>query len=152
MNRAGFAVLMVLTVSLVRVGDSHKATAGGRKEAAETDRGVRGQQQSGVMNQGHSPRGSEDGASADISAETSFETFRSRTLVRLPRGTPSYGGDRHIPRPSHAAGASRKDHASAPRDVAQRAARQLASQQQRSRVNRRQSSKPSSASTRRLVG
>lgn len=147
---------MVLTVSLVRVGDSHKATASGRKEAAVTDRGVLDHLQSGVMNQGHSPRGSEDGASSDKSAETSRETFRSRTLVRLPRGTSSDGDDRHVPRPAHAAGASREDHASAPRDVALRAARQSASQQQqqqhRTRVNRRQSSKPGSASTRRLVG
>lgn len=137
---------MALTVSLVRVGDSHQTSTGGRKEAAVTDRGALDPQQSEVMDQGHSRRRSEDGASS-IPLETSRETLRSRTLARLPRGTSSYGDDRHIPRP-----ASREDRASAPRDVALRAARQSSSQQHRTRVNRRQSSKPSAASSRRLVG
>ncbi|XP_026209948.1 latent-transforming growth factor beta-binding protein 2 [Anabas testudineus] len=142
MNRAGFAALMVLTVALVRVGDSHKASAGGKKEGAGP-----GAVADQVRSQGHSPGGSEDAASSP-------ETFQSRTLVRLPRGTSSHGDGRHISRAgaAHAAGVSREDHVSAPRDVALRAARQPASQQQRARVNRRQSSKPSSASTRKLVG
>lgn len=154
MDRAGFAVLIVLTVALVRVGDSHKATAGGRKDGGAADRGVWDQHQSGVRSQGHPPRGSEDGASSGPSGETSPETIQSRTSVRLPRGASFHGDGRHISRagPAHAAGASREDHASAPRDVALHAARQPVSQQHRARVNRRQSSKPNTASTRRLSG
>ncbi|XP_028421400.1 latent-transforming growth factor beta-binding protein 2 isoform X2 [Perca flavescens] len=154
MDRAGFAVLMVLTVALGRIGDCHKDTTGGRKEGAGAGRTVWNQQQSRVRSQGHSPRGPEDAASSKPSDETSPGTSQSRTLVRLARGTPSQGDDRHISKtePHHAAGASREDLVSAPLDGALRTARHPGSQQHRIRVNRRQSSKPSSASTRRFVG
>lgn len=154
MDRAGFAFLMVLTVALMRVCNSHKEPTGGRKDFAGADRAVWDQHQSRVKRQGHSPRGPEDGASSKPSAETSPGTSQSTTLVRLPRGTSSQVDGRHISRagPAHAAGVSREDHASAPRHRAQRTARQPGSQQHRTRVNRRQNSKPSSANTRRLVG
>lgn len=148
MDRAGFAVLMFLTVALVRIGDSQRDTAGGRKEGAGAGRAVWDQQQSRVKSQGHSPRGPVDGASSRPAGETSPASSRSRILVRLPRGTSSQGGGRH----TSTAGAPRKDLVSAPRDGALRTARQAATQQHRTKVNRRQSSKPSSASTRRLVG
>ncbi|KAL7380810.1 hypothetical protein ABVT39_024441 [Epinephelus coioides] len=146
MDRAGFAVLMVLTVALVRIGDSHKDTTGGSKEGAAAV-----QQQSRVRSQGH--QGPEDGASSRPSDDTYPGNSQSRTLVRLPRGAPSQGDGRHISKagPAHAAGDSRED-VSAPRDGALRTARLPASKlQHRTRVNRRQS-KSSSASTRRLVG
>ncbi|XP_042356273.1 latent-transforming growth factor beta-binding protein 2-like isoform X1 [Plectropomus leopardus] len=143
MDRAGFVVLMVLTVALVRIGDSHRDTTGGRTEGAAVV-----QQQSWLKSQGHSPRGPGDGAS---SGETSPGTSQSRTLIRLRAS--AQGDARHKSKagPAHAAGASGED-VSAPRDGALRTARHTASQQHRTRVNRRQSSKPSSASARRLVG
>ncbi|XP_067335910.1 latent-transforming growth factor beta-binding protein 2-like isoform X2 [Channa argus] len=133
MDRAGFAVLLVLIVAFVRGGASHKDTAGGRNEGAVTDRGVWDQQQS----QGRSPRGWEDVPSG----KTSAETVRSKS-----RGTLSHGEARHISR------AVPEEHASAPRDVAVRVARQPPSQKHRTRVNNRQSGKPTSASTKRLAG
>lgn len=150
MDRAGFTVLMVLTVALVRLGDSQKDTTGGRKEGAGAGRAVWDQQHARLRSQGHSPRGPEDGASSRPSVETSPGSSHSRIPVRLPRGISSQGDGRH--RPVHAAGASREDHVSAPRDGGLRTARHPASQQHRTKVNRRQSSKPSSASTRRLAG
>ncbi|XP_051252128.1 latent-transforming growth factor beta-binding protein 2 isoform X3 [Dicentrarchus labrax] len=154
MDRAGFALLMVLTVALVRIGDSQKDTTGGRKEgagAARADWDQQQQQQSRVRSQGHSPRGPEDGASSRRSGETSPASSHSKTPVRLPRGTSSQGHI-SIAGPVNAAGASREDLISAPRDGALRTARHPSGQQHRTKVNRRQSSKPSSASTRRLVG
>ncbi|XP_044021842.1 latent-transforming growth factor beta-binding protein 2-like isoform X2 [Siniperca chuatsi] len=150
MDRAGFAVLMVLAVALVRIGDSQKDTTGGRKEGAGAGRAVWDQEKSRVRSQSHSPRGPEDGASPRPSGETSPGTRHSRTLVRLPRGTSTQGDGRHISTagPLHAAGGSREDLLSAPRDGALRGARHPANQH-RTKVNRRQSSKPS---TRRLVG
>lgn len=141
MDRAGVAVLLVLAVALMRVGDSHKDATGGRKEGAGADRAVWDQPHSPGISQGHSPGGPRDGgASSRASGETSPGSGQSsRTLVRQPRGTAT-------------GGASREEVASAPRDGAQRTARQTVSQQQRTRVNRRQSSKPGSAGTRRLVG
>lgn len=148
MDRAGFAVLMFLTVALVRIGGSQRDTASGRKEGAGAGRAVWDQQQSRVKSQGHSPRGPEDGASSRPTGETSPASSRSGILIRLPRGTSSQGGGRH----TSIAGAPREDLVSAPRDGALRTARQAATQQHRTKVNRRQSSKPSSASTRRLIG
>lgn len=144
MDRAGFAVFMLLTVALVRAGNSHKDATGGRKKSAGAGRAFwdqlqQQQQQWRVRSQGHLPRGPGDGASSKPSGETSPRTSQHRTLIRVPRATTS-----------SRAGASREDHASAPRDGAQRTARQAASVQQRARVNRRQSSK--SANSRRLVG
>ncbi|KAM6917617.1 latent-transforming growth factor beta-binding protein 2-like [Lycodopsis pacificus] len=144
MDRAGFAVLVVLTVALLRLGVGHKDTAGGRKEGAGAGRAVWNQQQSRVRSQGHSPRRQEDGASSAPSGETSPGTDEVSPLVRVPRAASSQGDGGHVsPKagPVHAAGASREDLASPPRDGALRTARQ-----HRARVNRWQSS------TRRLVG
>lgn len=154
MDRAGFAVLMVLAVALVRISDSRKDTTGGRKEGAGAGRAVWDQQQSRERSRGHSPRRPEDGALSSLPGETSPGSSHSGILVRLPRGTSSQGDGRHISiaAPVHAAGASREDLVSAPRDVALRTARHPVSQQHRTKVNRRQSSRLSSASTRRLAG
>lgn len=148
MDRAGFAVFMLLTVALVRAGSGHKDATGGRKESAGADRALWDQQQQQqwrLRSQGHLPRGPGDGASSKPSGETSPRTSQHRTLIRVPRAAASSRAG-----PAHAAGASREDHASAPRDGAQRTARQAGSVQERARVNRRQSSK--SANSRRLVG
>ncbi|KAK5857299.1 hypothetical protein PBY51_010554 [Eleginops maclovinus] len=145
MDRAGFVVLMLLTVTLVQIIDSHKDTTGGRKEGTGAARAVLNQQQSRVRSQGHSPREPEEDASSEPSSESSPGTSQSKSLVRLPRGTSKAG-------PAHAAGVSREDPVTAPRDGALRTARHPGSHQHRSGVNRRQSSKPGSASTRRLVG
>ncbi|XP_005453328.1 latent-transforming growth factor beta-binding protein 2 isoform X1 [Oreochromis niloticus] len=154
MDRAGFALLMFLTVVLVRVGDSQRDAAGGRKEGAGAGRAVWDQLQSRGISRGHSPRGPRDASSSRTSGDSSPETSQSRTLVRLPRGTSSQENRKHISkeRPVHAAGTSGEDLVSAPRDGARRTARHPASQQQRNRVNRRQSSRHSSASTKRLIG
>ncbi|XP_074547850.1 latent-transforming growth factor beta-binding protein 2-like [Halichoeres trimaculatus] len=146
MDRAGFAVLMLLTVALVQIGDSERDTTGGRKEGAGADRAVWDQQQSRERSQGQSPKGPKDSASSETSR-------LSRTLVRVPRGASSHGDGRHISAaPLHVAGSSREEVVSAPRDGALRSARHPASQQHRTKVNRRQSSKPGSTSTRRLSG
>lgn len=154
MDRAGFAVLMVLTVALVRAGDSRRDTTGGRTEGAGAARAVWDQQLSQVRSQGHSPRGPGDRASSRLSGQTSPGSSHSRSHVRLPRGASSHGDGRHVSAAgaAHTAGASREDLASAPRDGAPRTARHPANQQHRTKVNRRQSSRPSSASARRLVG
>ena len=154
MDRAGFAVLIVLTLAAMGVGNSHKDTTGGRKEFAGADRAVWDQQLSRVRSQGHSPRGPEDGASSGPSLETSPGTGRSRTPVRLPRGASSQLDGRHVSRAgaAHAVGASRENRASAPRLGAQRVARQPGAQQHRTRANRKQNIKTGSANARRLVG
>ncbi|XP_068194619.1 latent-transforming growth factor beta-binding protein 2-like isoform X2 [Antennarius striatus] len=148
MDRTGFAVLIVLTVSMVRVGDSQRDTTGERKEGAQTGWALWDQQPSRERSQGHSPRGQ----TAGVSAEASPESIHSAILIRVPRHTSSRGDGRHtsIAEPLHAAGAFREN--LAPRDGAVRTARHPASQQHRTKANRRQSSKPSSASTRRLIG
>lgn len=153
MDRAGFAVLMVLTVALIPISDSQKDTTGGRKEGAGVGRAVWVQEHY-ARSQKHSPRRPEDGALSSLPGDTSPRSSHSGILVRLPRATPSHGDDRHISSAVavHSAGATREDLVSAPRDVALRTARHPASQQHRTKVNRRQSSKPGSASTRRLVG
>lgn len=145
---------MLLIVALVQISDSHKDTTGGRKEGAGAAQAVSNKQQSRVRSQGHSPREPEDDASPEPSSETSPGTSRSMTLVRLPRGTSPHGNDRNTSKagPAHAAGVSREDPVSAPRDGALRTARHPGSPLHRSGVNRRQSSKTGSASTRRLVG
>lgn len=157
MDRARFAVLMVLTIALVRLCDSHKDSTGGRNEGAGAGRSVWDQQQSRVRSQGHSPRKPGDDASSRLSDETSPGSIQSRTVVRLPRGTSSQGNGKRTSKAgtAHVAGSSREDIASASRDGALRTARHSVSQtsaQHRARVNRRQSIKSSSASTRRLVG
>ncbi|XP_030574575.1 latent-transforming growth factor beta-binding protein 2 [Archocentrus centrarchus] len=152
MDRAGFAVLMVLTVVLMRVGDSHKDTTGGSIEGAGAGRAVFDQPQSRGISRGHSPRGPRDGASSRTSGDSSPGISQSRTVVRLPRGTSSQENRKHISKARDAAGTSGEDLVSAPLDGARRTARQPVSQQQRNRVNRRQSSRRSSASTKRLIG
>lgn len=153
MNRAGFAVLVVLVFALQRTGESHKDTTGERKQGAEAGRPVWNQQQSPVRSQGHSPRGPEDGASSTPAAQSPRGTFHiePKTLIRVPRAD----GRARKTTPTQAAGTPREDPAPAPREGALRTARHPVSQnspQHRTRVNRRQSSKQSSASTRRLVG
>lgn len=136
MDRAGLVVLMVLTVVLVQIGDSQRDTTGGRKEGD--------QRHSREGSQGQSPRG------PDRSGENSNGTSHSEILVRLPRGSSHQREGRHTPivAPAHAAGASREDLLSAPRDGALRITRHPASQPHRTKTNR----KLSAASTRRLTG
>ncbi|XP_071375705.1 latent-transforming growth factor beta-binding protein 2-like [Centroberyx affinis] len=153
MDRAGFAVLMVLTIALVRLGDGQKDVTGGRKEGAGAGRAVWDQQRSRARSQGHSPRGPE--ASSRPSGESSPRELSQP--ASLSRDSSSQRDRRHITKaaPAHAAGAPREDDVAAPRDGALRTARHPDSQlspQHRTRVNRRQSGKPSSGSTRRLVG
>lgn len=145
MDRAGFAVLMVLTVALLRIGDSHQDTTGGRKEGTAAGRAVWNQRQSRVRSHGHSPWRPAHGASPGPSGTDTF-----RTLLRVPRAA----HQRHASRagPARAADASREILVSPPRDGAPRAARHPSSQQHRARVNLRQSSKPRSGGTRRLAG
>lgn len=148
MKRAGFAVLIVVIVALVRVAGSHEETAGGWKEGSAASQVIWPQQQFRGNSRGHS-RAPRDGASSKISGETSHGISRSVTLVRVPRGASAQEDRRHLSKTglAHAADASREELVSA-----QRTPRHPVSQQQRARVNRRQSSKPTSASTRRLVG
>nr|XP_020469567.1 latent-transforming growth factor beta-binding protein 2 isoform X2 [Monopterus albus] len=154
MDRTRLAVLMILTAAFVRVGDSHRDPAGGRKESERADPAPWDQQHSRVMSMGHLPRGLEDGASFGLFGETALGTGQSRTLARMPRGTSSQENARHTPKaePAHAAGASWDSHASAPRDSALRTAKHTGGQQHRARMNRRQSNKSSSASKGRLTG
>ncbi|KAF7670212.1 hypothetical protein LDENG_00043540 [Lucifuga dentata] len=149
----GFAVLMILTIALVRVGDSLKDTTGGRKEAVGAERAIWDR----VRSQGHSPRGPEDCASSGNSPGTFLG--HSRTPIRLPRGLSSTQDGRQTSKalPAQAAVPSREEVSSAPRDGALRTARQpiiqsQQSPQHRARVNRRQSSRLSSSNTRRLSG
>lgn len=150
MDRAGLAVLVVLTVALVQFSNSQKDSTGGRKEGAGAGPKVWDQQKSRERSQGHSPRRPEEDALSSPPGETSPEPGRSGILVRLPRGTSSQGEGRHI------STASREDLVSAPRDgalrTARQPARQPARQQHRTKVNRRQSSKLSATSTRKLAG
>lgn len=152
-HRARFAVLVLLAVALTRVSDSHEETTGGRKEGAGADQVVWDQQQQsrGII-QGQSSSDHQDGTSRKTSSEASTG---SRDLARTPRAASAAEDPKHVPKAGPApaaAGASREVVVSAPRDGAQRSARHPVSQQQRSRLSRRQSSKPSSGSNRRLVG
>ncbi|XP_041828648.1 latent-transforming growth factor beta-binding protein 2-like [Melanotaenia boesemani] len=149
MERAGFAVLIVLIVAPAAVSGSHMETTGGRKEGAETGQVIWDQQQSRGINRGHLSRAPRDELSSKTSGEASLGTSQSKTLVRVPRGASSQEDRRHISKTgsAHAADAPREELVSALRNPGH-----PVSQQQRTRVNRRQSSKPTSASTRRLVG
>ncbi|KAM9709087.1 latent-transforming growth factor beta-binding protein 2-like [Menidia menidia] len=141
MERAGLAFLVVITVALVRVGGGHKETAGGQEDQQQ-------QQESGGISPGHSSRGLRDGASWKTSGESLHGSSQPETPVRAPRGASHPEDRRHGSRAGHPADAPREEPVSA-----QRNPRHPGGQQQRSRVNRRQSSKPSSAgSARRLVG
>ncbi|XP_023807365.1 latent-transforming growth factor beta-binding protein 2 isoform X2 [Oryzias latipes] len=124
MGHAGFAVFVVVAVALLSLGGAHKETTGEREEGAQT-----GQQSPGIS-QGHpfSSTGHSPG---------------SESPLLSPRAA--------SPQDGHRSKTPREALDSAPRDDTQRAVRHPQSQQQRTRVNRRQSSKISSAN-RRLVG
>lgn len=129
MERTGLAVLMVLSVALMRVGDGHQEATGGRTGASQV---VSDHQ----ISQGHSPK-----EALDLSKTPT--TGQSTTLHRTSRGASASRGET-----VHATGASGEDLVSSSHGRAQRTARHP----QTSRVNRRQSSKPGSSSTRRLAG
>ncbi|XP_077945511.1 latent-transforming growth factor beta-binding protein 2 isoform X5 [Gasterosteus aculeatus] len=143
MDRVRFAVLLVLTVALLPTCDGHRDAAGGRKGAAGRAR-----------TQGHSPRRPRDAASSGPTGDASPGADGFRTLVRAPRATLPRGASGHVSNagPVRAAGAAREDVLSSPRGAARRAARHPSGPQHRTGANRRQGSKPNSASTRRLVG
>lgn len=146
MERAGFALLVILAVALVRISDSQRGATGGRREeGAGAGRPLRDQHQSRDSDQGHNP----------VSSHQTSGHSGSRS--RRARGASSPAGDRHpsVAAPVDAAGGYREDSYTTPREVALRTARHPSSQQQqqhRAKVNRRQSSRQSSASTRRLAG
>nr|XP_015825102.2 latent-transforming growth factor beta-binding protein 1 isoform X1 [Nothobranchius furzeri] len=148
MKRAGFVFVMVLSMVLSRLGHCHKETTGGRKEGAGADQ----VEWSQGISHGHSSGGSRSDASSEKSGEASPASSQSGVRVRISRGASVHEDGRHTSRSGsvHGAVSSGADPISAPQDGAQRAARHPVSQQQR--VNRRQSSKPSSAGARRLVG
>ncbi|KAM9355355.1 latent-transforming growth factor beta-binding protein 2-like [Pholidichthys leucotaenia] len=134
MDRAGFALIVVLTVAAVRLGDSQNTSTGGGRTAED-------QLQTSGISQGHSPTPPQDGASSRTSGG-SPGTGHSRTVVRLSKGAPTRG-DRRQASKATLVRASQGDLASAPRDGARRAARHPPSQQPRTRANRRQSSRSS---------
>lgn len=145
MDRSGLFILIVVTVAFVQISDSQKDTAGGgRTGGAVADR-TTGEQQAQDGSQGHS---------AGRSGENSPGSSHSGNPVRLPRGAPSQQEGRHTSAaaPARPAGASRDHPVWAPREGASRTARQPVSQQHRTKVTRRQNSKLSSASARRLAG
>lgn len=145
MDRSGLFILIVVTVAFVQITASEKdTTGGGRTGGAAADR-TTGEQQSRDGSQGHSA-----GRSGEISPGSS----RSGNPVRLPRGASSQREGRHTSAaaPARPAGASREDLVSAPRESASRTARHPVIQQHRSKVTRRQNSKLSTASARRLAG
>lgn len=144
MDRSGLFILIAITVALVQISDTQKdTTGGGRTGGAAADRTT--EQQARYGGQGHSA-----GRSGELSAGSSH----SGNPVRLPRGASSQREGRHASAaaPARPGGASREDQPAAPRDSASRTARHPVSQQHRPKVARRQNSKPSSASARRLAG
>ncbi|KAM3871347.1 latent-transforming growth factor beta-binding protein 2-like [Diretmus argenteus] len=144
MDRAGIAVLMVLTIALVRVGDSQRDATVGKREGAGAGRAVWDQQRSRLRSQGHSPRGpEEDGASSRATTGESPPGAQPS----LPRGSASRRDTRQIVKsaPAHGAVAAREDAATDARRTAR-----YPSSQHRTRINTRQSGKHSN--TRRLVG
>lgn len=144
MDRSGLIILIVVTIALVQISDSQKdTTGGGRTGGAAADRTT--EQQSRDGSQGHS---------AGRSGENSPGSSHSGNPVRLPRGASSQREGRHTSAaaPARPAGASREDLVSAPRESASRTARHPVSQQHRTKVTRRQNSKLSTASARRLAG
>lgn len=145
MDRSGLLILIVVTVALVQISDSEKdTTGGGRTGGAGADR-TTGEPQS---------RGGSQGHSAGRSGENSPGSSHPGSPVRLPRGASSQREGRHATAaaPARPAGASREDLLSAPRESASRTARHPVSQQHRTKVTRRQNSKLSPASARRLAG
>lgn len=158
MDRVWIAFLMVLTIALVRMCDSQKDSTGAQKEGAGA-RAMWDQLQSRARSQGHSAAGPRDSVSSRSSTESSSGSFHNHsargTPVTIPSGSSSQRDSSHATVidavPAHSAGASREDLATVPRDRALRTARQLGSSH-RTRVSTRQSSKPSSTNSRRLIG
>eukprot|EP00063_Salmo_salar_P091555 XP_014066390.1 PREDICTED: latent-transforming growth factor beta-binding protein 2-like isoform X3 [Salmo salar] len=155
MDRLWIAVLVVLTIALVRMCDCQKDSTGGRQEMWEQLREL-------ARSQGHSAVGAKDAVPAIPSRESSLSF--SHNVSHSGRGAPvsssSQRDNRHataikpVPAPSTEA-SLRADDATVPRDAARRAATQLGthhSSQQRPRNSSRQSNKPSSTHTRRLAG
>lgn len=141
MRRAGFAVL--LTVALAWVGDREGTTGGTREGAGQVDRDL---QLSREISQFSSSRASRSEAPSKIS---SGEASPPGALVRTPRGAAARedAGRHASSRTASTAAASGTELPSAPR-----AARHPGSPQQRSGVNRRQSTRAGSAGARRLAG
>nr|XP_023842345.1 latent-transforming growth factor beta-binding protein 2-like [Salvelinus alpinus] len=155
MDRLWIAVLVVLTIALVRMCDCQKDSTGGRQEMWEQLREL-------ARSQGHSAVGAKDAVPAIPSRESSlsFSHNVSHSGRRAPVSSSSQRDNRHAtaikPDPAPSTEASpRADDATVPRDAARRAATQLGthhSSQQRPRISSRQSNKPSSTHTRRLAG
>ncbi|XP_064809909.1 latent-transforming growth factor beta-binding protein 2-like isoform X1 [Oncorhynchus masou masou] len=155
MDRLWIAVLVVLTIALVRMCDCQKDSTGGRQEMWEQLREL-------ARSQGHSAVGAKD-AVPDIPPRESLLNFShnvSHSGRRAPVSSSSQRDNRYAtaikPFPAPSTEASlRADDATVPRDAARRAATQLGthhSSQQRPRISSRQSNKPSSTHTRRLAG
>lgn len=133
MKRRGVAVLIVMAVAMLTSGDSQKNSTGERREGTQAGRPLweqPSQHKRPFRSQGHSARGTEDHASS--------HTLQAKALVRLPRATQPQGQQQAA------------DVSSSPRSVRQPPS-QL-SPQQRARVNRRQSIKQGTGTTRRLIG
>lgn len=133
MKRRGVAVLIVMAVAMLTSGDSQKNSTGERREGTQAGRPLweqPSQHKRPFRSQGHSARGTEDHASS--------HTLQAKALVRLPRATQPQGQQQAA------------DVSSSPRSVRQPPS-QL-SPQQRARVNRRQSTKQGTGTTRRLIG
>lgn len=144
MDRSGLFILILFTVALVKISDSRKDTTGGGRKGDGADR-TTWEQHSRDRSQGHS---------VGRSGESFSGSSHSGIPVRLPRGASSQREGRHTSAaaPARPAGASREDPVSAPRGSAPRTARHPVSQQHRTKVTRRQNSRQSSASARRLAG
>ena len=155
MDRLWIALLVVLTIALVRMCDCQKDSTGGRQEMWEQLREL-------ARSQGHSAVGAKD-AVPDIPSRESLLNFShnvSHSGRRAPVSSSSQRDNRYataikpVPAPSTEASLRAYD-ATVPRDAARRAATQLGthhSSQQRPRISSRQSNKPSSTHTRRLAG
>lgn len=155
MDRLWIAVLVVLTIALVRMCDCQKDSTGGRQEMWEQLREL-------ARSQGHSAVGAKDAVPAIPSRESSLSF--SHNVSHSGRGAPVssvYQRDnRHatVIKPvsgSITEASHRADDSTVSQDAARRAARQLGthhSSQYRPRIIYRQSNKPSSTHTRRLAG
>uniref|UniRef100_A0A674AN72 Latent-transforming growth factor beta-binding protein 1 n=1 Tax=Salmo trutta TaxID=8032 RepID=A0A674AN72_SALTR len=155
MNQLWIAVLVVLTIAVVRMCDCRKDSTGGGQEMWD-------QLRARARGQGHSAGGANDADPARPSRESSHRS--SHNVSHSGRGAPVssvYQRDnRHAtvikPVPAPITEAShRADDSTVSQDAARRAARQLGthhSSQYRPRIIYRQSNKPSSTHTRRLAG
>lgn len=155
MNRLWIAVLVVLTIAVVRMCDCRKDSTGGGQEMWD-------QLRARARGQGHSAGGANDADPARPSRESSHRS--SHNVLPSGRGAPVSSlyqrNNRHAtvikPVPAPITEAShRADDSTVAQDAARRAARQLGthhSSQYRPRIIYRQSNKPSSTHTRRLAG